>query len=227
MKFLLVSCVALLVLSSGCQSSTDPNAVAHVAVSPDSITLTVESIKQLAAVPSNEGGTVLSGRTIVWSTSDKTIATVSKDGLVKGVGAGTAVISATTDGRTGVAEIVVLPMIGSLTGVWTSSNAGPLSNLRMQITETNSETVTGQWSAYDATCTPLNSAECQRSGTIVSGYRHGSSIQFVIAPGTVCGVASATMTGMFLSSNQLSLAFTQHVCDAQDKVPTSITLSRQ
>ena len=225
MKSLLVSC-AVLVLS-GCGSSTEPNAVAAVAVTPDSVTLTVESIKQFAAVPSNADGSVLSGRLITWSTSDKTIATVSRDGLVKGIAPGTAVIRAVAEGKTGEAEINVLPMIGSLTGVWNAASAGSLTSLQLRITEANSESVTGQWSGYAASCTPANSAQCQRSGTVSSGYRHGSSVQLVLRPNSSCDVGDGTITGMFASSNQITGAFNQHLCNSADQVPAIMTLERQ
>src|SRR5687767_6283787 len=53
-------------------------------------------------------GRVLSGRTIAWTTSNSAVATVSPSGIVTGLAAGTATISATSEGIVGTGKIVVL-----------------------------------------------------------------------------------------------------------------------
>src|SRR5207249_1403422 len=53
------------------------------------------------------GGTALSGRTVTWASSNTSMATVSSSGLVKGVAAGTATITATSEGKAGTAAVTV------------------------------------------------------------------------------------------------------------------------
>ncbi|MGH7624396.1 MAG: Ig-like domain-containing protein, partial [Gemmatimonadaceae bacterium] len=55
----------------------------------------------------NAAGDVLSGRTIAWSSSDESIATVDVSGVVTGVGPGGAVITGTAEGKQGTATVTV------------------------------------------------------------------------------------------------------------------------
>ncbi len=73
--------------------------VATVEVSPPSADLTVGQTRQLAAIAKDGRGTVLGGRTVVWSSGAPSVATVSGTGVVTGVGAGSAVVFATIEGR--------------------------------------------------------------------------------------------------------------------------------
>ena len=81
--------------------------VATVEVSPPSADLTVGQTRQLAAIAKDGRGAVLGGRTVVWSTGAPSVAAVSGTGVVTGVGAGSAVVFATIEGRTGAATINV------------------------------------------------------------------------------------------------------------------------
>jgi Big-like domain-containing protein len=221
MKSPLAVSAAILLISTACGSSTDPNSVATISLSPSTANLVAGSIQQtqLAATIKSADGTVMPGLPIVWATSDKNIAIVSATGLVRAVGTGTATITATSEGKTGAATIIVVPMTESLTGVWISSGAGPLSNLQLQLTEAGSEAVTGQWSGYAADCTPSNSVQCQLKGAVVGGYRHGSSAQVILAPSSSCGVADATILLMFARFDSLSGLMTQHMCNGTEAAP--------
>jgi hypothetical protein len=230
MKPVLLVCGAILSISTACgSSSTEPKSVAAVSITPSSVNVIGGSFetKQLTATITAAGGSVLSGRDVVWTTSDKKIATVSAEGIVKGILPGTATITATSEGKSGTAEINVLPMTDSLTGTWVSSFFGPLTNLQLQLTETNADSVTGQWTGYVAGCTPLNGAQCQRSGVITRGYRHGSSAQFIMAPASPCGIADATVIAMFARFDSLAVLVTQHNCNAADGDPSTASLTRQ
>ncbi|MGV3708988.1 MAG: Ig-like domain-containing protein [Gemmatimonas sp.] len=83
-------------------------AVASVAVTPTAGELTVGGTPgQLNAVARDANNAVLTGRTFEWSSSSAAIATVSQTGLVTAVAAGTATITATSEGRSGTATITV------------------------------------------------------------------------------------------------------------------------
>src|SRR5207249_3886647 len=81
--------------------------VASVAVSPASLTMSMGSTQQLSAVVKDANGNVLTGRTVTWTTSSSAVATVSASGLVTGVAAGTATITATSEGKSGTASVTV------------------------------------------------------------------------------------------------------------------------
>src|SRR5205807_400681 len=84
-----------------------PAPVATVTVSPASASLTVGQSVQLNATLKDASGNVLNGRTVSWASGTSGVATVSGSGLVTGVAAGTATITATSEGKSGTALIVV------------------------------------------------------------------------------------------------------------------------
>jgi len=105
----LVAVVAL-AFTSGCGGdSSGPPAVATVDVSTPAGAIVVGQTAQLSATARDASGNVLSNRTIAWSSSSTTIATVSSSGLVTGVAAGSATISAISEGKTGTRLVNVVP----------------------------------------------------------------------------------------------------------------------
>src|SRR5690349_11254600 len=81
--------------------------VASVALSPSSATLAPSATQQLTATTKDSTGTVLTGRVVTWASTPPAVATVSASGLVTGVSAGTATITATSEGKSGTAAITV------------------------------------------------------------------------------------------------------------------------
>jgi uncharacterized protein YjdB len=93
--------------------TVSPAPVASVAVSPTSATLIVGQTVQLEAQPSDASGRPLDGRTVAWSTNRPDVATVTSNGIVAAVSPGTATITASSEGRSGTATIVVqAPTVG-------------------------------------------------------------------------------------------------------------------
>ena len=94
---------------------SSPAAVATVSVSLSSSTLTVQKTAQATATLRDASGNVLTGRTIVWSSSSPAVASVSSSGLVTAASAGVATIVATSEGKTGSAALTVsaaAPVVG-------------------------------------------------------------------------------------------------------------------
>jgi uncharacterized protein YjdB len=81
--------------------------VASVTVTPASAGVTVGGTRQLAATARDAAGNVLNGRSITWTSTDPTVATVSATGLVRGVAVGNATITAASEGQSGTAAITV------------------------------------------------------------------------------------------------------------------------
>ena len=79
--------------------------VATVSVTPVASTVATAGTLQLTATLRDADGVALSGRTIVWTTSAGTVATVSATGLVTVLTPGTVTITATSEGRSGTASI--------------------------------------------------------------------------------------------------------------------------
>lgn len=84
-----------------------PAPVATVAVSPAAPAILVNGTVQMSATMKDASGNVLSGRAVAWATSASGVATISASGLVTGVAAGTATITATSEGKSGTATVTV------------------------------------------------------------------------------------------------------------------------
>lgn len=85
-----------------------PVPVATVTVSPSSPTVIVTRTVQLTATLRNASGGILTGRAVVWSSSNTSIATVTPAGLVTGRAVGTATITATSEGKSGSSQVRVV-----------------------------------------------------------------------------------------------------------------------
>jgi uncharacterized protein YjdB len=106
-----------------------PAPVASVTVSPSSASVTVGGTTQLTATLRDASGTVLTGRSISWASSNATVATVNGTGLVSGATAGTATITATSEGKTGSATVTVTAPSTAVTGLDFLGNADGRSTL--------------------------------------------------------------------------------------------------
>jgi uncharacterized protein YjdB len=100
--------------SEGISGTTDvtvtapaPVPVATVTVTPASASLILGATLQLAAVTKDAGGNTLSGRSISWSSSNTSVANVSSAGLVTAVAAGSATVTATSEGKQGTSSLTI------------------------------------------------------------------------------------------------------------------------
>jgi Big-like domain-containing protein len=84
--------------------------VATVTVTPAIDTITTGATVQLTGTTAAADGASLVGRALAWSSSDDQIATVSNSGLVTGVAVGTATVTATSEGKSGAAKVIVEPV---------------------------------------------------------------------------------------------------------------------
>jgi uncharacterized protein YjdB len=103
--------------------TVSPVPVGSIAIVPSSATVTTGQTVALAPAVKDANGLVVTDRAIVWSSNDDRIATVSTAGVVRGVAAGPAVISATSEGVTGTAAITVVNVaVASVAVLPTSAN---------------------------------------------------------------------------------------------------------
>ncbi len=84
-----------------------PTAVASVTVAPGAASVVAGTTVQLAALLKDASGNPLTSRVVTWASSNPAVATVNANGLVTGVIAGSAVITATSEGKSGTATITV------------------------------------------------------------------------------------------------------------------------
>jgi uncharacterized protein YjdB/alpha-tubulin suppressor-like RCC1 family protein len=134
----------------------NPPVVASVQVTlPSSRLFVGDSLQAIATVLSSTGS-VISGASIVWSSSRQSVATVSPTGKVKAVSVGTAEISGSIDGRSGLAtltvEVVPVATIAVLPGA-ESVTVGQAIVLAAVLKDGNGNTLSGrpvEWSTSDA-----------------------------------------------------------------------------
>ncbi len=87
--------------------------VASVTVSPASASVPVGQTVQLSATLRDANGTILTGRSVAWASNNTAVATVTGTGLVSAKVAGSATITATSEGQSGTAAMTVTPSAGA------------------------------------------------------------------------------------------------------------------
>jgi len=113
-----VWCMTLLVLMGfvACEHSVGPPIslpVGAVAVSPASATVLAGQTVQLMATLSDASGGPLSQRVVMWASSNTAVAKANASGLVTSVSAGSATITATSEGKSGTASLIVIDRVTS------------------------------------------------------------------------------------------------------------------
>ena len=100
-----------------------PAPVATVTIAPTGATVVPVQTIQLAATLKDAAGNPLSGRSVTWSSGATAVATVDGNGLVTGATAGTAEITASSEGKAGTATIMVRDggLVGSAGGTVTAA----------------------------------------------------------------------------------------------------------
>src|SRR5207245_9591617 len=105
---------------------------------------------QLTATPKDANGNPLSGRAITWSSNNTAVARVNSSGLVTGVAAGSATITATSEGKSGTSAVTV--------------TAVPVAS----VTVTPSPATVQQGSTVQLTATPQDANGNPLSGRVVT-----------------------------------------------------------
>lgn len=87
--------------------TVSPPPIASITLSPTVDTILIGESLQLVPTMRDASNNIVTGRTVTWTTSNPTIATVSNSGLVTGVDDGTVTITASVDNRSASANIRV------------------------------------------------------------------------------------------------------------------------
>jgi uncharacterized protein YjdB len=140
-------------------SAAAPVPVASVVVSPSPVSVQVGGTAQMSAVTNDANGNPLSGRAVSWASSNTGVATVSPTGVVSGVAAGTAQITATSEGKSGSSSATVsaaAPVpVGSVSvsPASTTLNIGGTKQLSATTRDANNNVLTGRvisWSSANS-----------------------------------------------------------------------------
>jgi len=171
----LVAAVAL--ISCVPEITVAPPEAGTVTVTVASSTILQGATTQATANAVDTRGRALTSEPRTWSSSNNSIATVSASGLVTGVSAGTANISATVLGRSGSVAVTVAPPVASV-----------------QVTAPDSSIVRGQ--TVQLTATPRTAGGAVVTGRTVSWSSGSPSVATVSTSGLVSavGIGSAVIT---------------------------------
>ena len=132
-------------------SNPSAAAVASVAVSLNASSLAAGQSTQANATLKDASGTVLTGRSIVWTSSDAHVANVNGTGLVTAVQAGTVTITATAEGKSGSAPLGVTagtgtnaPVASVTLSVASSINVGQSAQASVTLKDASGNVLTGR-----------------------------------------------------------------------------------
>lgn len=127
-------------------------AVGSVAVTLNASALVAGQSTQANATLKDASGNVLTGRSIVWTTSDATLASVNATGLVTALKAGTVTIRATAEGVTGNASLsIASPTVAVATitlSVASSISVGQTAQASVTLKDAAGNVLTGRTIAY-------------------------------------------------------------------------------
>jgi hypothetical protein len=118
-----IGCLGSAPTTSPTTGSSSPT-VASVKVSPSSVTLATGGTKQLNVTALDSAGNTLDGRSVTWSTSASSVASVSSTGLVTGNGVGSAMIAVSVDGVSGQTSVTDTS-VSSSSGSGSTSGGSP------------------------------------------------------------------------------------------------------
>lgn len=165
--------------------------VTSVIVTLGSSTLAPGATTQANADPRDANGNSLSGRTVTWTTSAATVATVDTDGLVRAVAAGTVNIFATTGGQSGAATLTV-----------TAPPPAPVATV--SVTLVADSVVAGQ--TVQASAVTRDAAAAVLTGRVITWATSDPSIAKVDATGLVTTLTDGTVTVTAISEGKTGSA---------------------
>ncbi|WP_420636979.1 Ig-like domain-containing protein [Candidatus Palauibacter sp.] len=186
----LLTLLATVALVKGCGDgdspvapSPDPPRPTTVAVSPATAELSaLGATVQLTAEARDQGGNVITGAAVTWTTSVATVATVSSSGLVTAAGNGATAIAATAGEASGNATVTVAQRVSAVTVSPPAPTVVEGDTLRLRATAADANghavDVTGfSWSSSDSSIAAVDALG------LVTGVSAGDAVISATADG--------------------------------------------
>jgi len=185
---------ATITATSGTASAAATVTVTLVPVASITVTPTTDTLASFgdsvvySAVLKDASGNVLNGRTIVWTSSNDTIATVRASGLVTAVHAGTATITATSGGASGAATVII-PSVSQIviTPASSSVRVGASDTLSVVLKDASGRQLGNRFVQVINNSPSLISV----NGTVITGVAAGTA---TVTYECESGTATATIT---------------------------------
>jgi hypothetical protein len=171
--------------------------VQTVTVSPSTASLYPGQTLQLTASARDSAGGSLTGRTVIWTSSDAAVASVSTSGLVtasayNGNTTRTATITATSDSKSSTATVTVVPTkVAALSVSPSTAKITSVESLQLNVTasDVNGNVLTGRvfsWTSSDETIATVST-----SGNVFPVNYLGNSSRAVAISATSDGVTAS------------------------------------
>lgn len=159
-RSLICGAAAAALVACGGDGSTPPPAsvLTTINVSVSAPSIAVGTTATATASGLDQKGSPIGTGVVSWSTSNSAVASVSSAGVVSGVSAGTATISATSGGKTGSAAITVTPPAQPLPPCITTLGLALGETRTLTAAEAASVCISGVTGAREYVLMPFNSA---------------------------------------------------------------------
>jgi len=202
----LVAAAAIFAACSSNDTTSTPAVVASVTMVPGAYrlhvgdtTIWVLSPFQLAAVLKDAGGNVLSviqtGQTVIWTSSDTTVAPVRPTGIVTAKAAGSTTITAAIEGKSGTSNITVTPVSLASVSVSPAPDSvivGSSVSLKAWPLDATGDTLVAKktkWASSDTLVAILTNTDSLGVATGNTGVVKGIAAGTVTITATVAGVS--------------------------------------
>jgi uncharacterized protein YjdB len=191
-------------------SAPTPLPVYSVQLSLNPTSITTGQTASSSVVLRDSLGTILTGRTIGWSSSKPTVASVGLGGVVTGVGAGSATITASSGGKNGTAGVAV---------------AGPSLPTVATVTVTAPATSLTPGQTTQATATARDAAGNVLAGQSITWTTSNAAAATVSANGLVAAVAAGSTTIVASAGGKTGLLVINVAAPATASVSVSVSSS--
>ena len=169
-----------------------PTPIATVAVAVNPSAVLIGQTAQATATLADSGGNPISGRTVIWSSSDLTVATVdTTTGKVKAIGPGQSMIKASTSGKTNSSRLTV-------------SAPAPIPVASVSVSPLTASLQVG--SSVQLSAVTLDSANNVLTGRVIGWGSSNTGIVTVSASGLVTAVAAGSVSVTASSEGQTASA---------------------
>jgi hypothetical protein len=206
--------------------------VASIALTTPKLAFLVGDASQYAAQPKDAQGNALAGRTVTWSSSQASVATVSSTGLVTAIAAGSATITATSEtiAANVVVTVALVPIASvTVTAPKVSFASGDVSQYSAQPKDAQGNPLAGRAVTWISTQTAIATV----SGTgLVTAIGAGTSTITATSEGVTSSptvitvtVSPALIEQRVLAQQGLAIALASTVLQSQ--LYTLITLALQ
>ena len=218
-KFQLVASFGFLVLIAvagiGCNGFFVDPILQTITVGPTGVGILVNKTQQMTAIGTFDDGSqknITGSSSTTWTTNDQTIATVSTAGLVTGVGAGDATVTATNGVATGSASITIsLNTISAITVSPTSQSVSASSGVPFCLV---------------ATATPGNVDISTITSTnwTFTNNADGTAVNGISKTNTGCSTGQAFTVGTLLPNPPVTVRVTASAPSGSNGTVTSTNL---